>query len=337
MKKLLLFASLILTCVCTQAQLTVNSAGNTTAKNLTLAGQTGIDSTGVLTITSTNVQSGSGGIPPTLMVTKTNEEGIYPIVHYKHNNPIFYVNADGSVYSAMYVSFSDSTSKTNIAPLESSLDKLKRLKGVSYNFKRDLENLHAPIMAETAEIEEQIAEERTRKRVGLIAQEVEDVFPEVVRTRFDGEKGIMYSDLVSVLIAAINEMDAKYTAQIETLQEQVNALQALNFAHTGASPQLEQRGGQSNQNLSEAVLYQNTPNPFKLETTIAYRLPSETQSAAICIYNLNGQQLKKYDLDASVMSNSVTVEGSTLTAGMYIYALIVDGQMVVSKRMVLTE
>lgn len=64
MKKLLLFSSLMLACVCTQAQLTVNSAGNTTAKNLTLAGQTGIDSTGVLTITSTNVQSGSGGIPP---------------------------------------------------------------------------------------------------------------------------------------------------------------------------------------------------------------------------------------------------------------------------------
>lgn len=138
------------------------------------------------------------------MVTKTNEEGIYPIVHYKYNNPIFYVNADGCVYSAMYVSFSDSTSKTNIAPLESSLDKLKHLKGVSYNFKRDLENLQAPIMAETAEIGEQIAEERTRKRVGLIAQEVEEVFPEVVRTRFDGEKGIMYSDLVSVLIAGKN-------------------------------------------------------------------------------------------------------------------------------------
>lgn len=192
-------------------------------------------------------------------------------------------------------------------------------------------------MGETPEIREQIAEERTRKRLGLIAQEVEKVFPEVVRTQFDGKKGVMYTDLVGVLISAINEMEEKYTTQISNLQEQLNATQALLYANEGLHPQIKLQNKNSNVDFSQAALYQNTPNPFKIETDIAYRLPSGIQSAAICIYNINGQQLKRYDLDTSVISNRVTVEGSAFTAGMYIYALIVDGQVIDTKRMILTK
>lgn len=191
MKKIIFCASMMLACVCAQAQFRVTSDGSATAKNLALNGVTGIDTTGVLTITSATTRSSS--LPPTMIVTKTNED-IYPFVHYKYGNPLFFINAAGNVYSSMYVNFSDSTSKTNITPLESSLEKLKQLQGVSFYYKTDLEDAEkAPIMGETPEIREQIAEERTRKRLGLIAQEVEKVFPEVVRTQFDGKKGVMYT------------------------------------------------------------------------------------------------------------------------------------------------
>ena len=336
MKRLSFFVAIMMASVCTMAQLTVNSVGNTTAKNLKLIGTTGVDSIGVLTITSTNA-SNTPRTPATFIVTKTNDD-IYPFVHYKYGNPLFFINDAGQVYSSMYVSFSDSTSKTNIEPLQSTLEKLKRLRGMSFHYKTDLEETgNSYFMAATPEIREQMLEEHTRKRVGLIAQEVEEVFPEVVRTQFDGKKGVMYNDLVGVLISAINELEEKYTSQISCLQNQLNATQAVLYANNGTRPQIEQQDTQSNVNFSEAVLYQNTPNPFKQETTIAYRLPSEIQTAAICIYNLNGQQLKKFDLDATVISNSVTIDGSTLTAGMYIYALIIDGQLVASKRMILTE
>lgn len=336
MKKLSIFISVMLVSLCATAQLTVNSVGNTTARNLRLIGETGVDSTGVLTITSTNA-SGTSNTPATFIVTKTNGD-VYPFVHYKYGNPIFFINEAGNVYSSMYVNFSDSTIKTNITPLESSLEKLKQLRGVSFNYIADLDETDNSFsMAATPEIREQMAEERTRKRVGLIAQEVEEVFPEVVRTQFDGKKGVMYTDLVGVLIAAINEMEEKYTVQISSLQEQWNATQAVLYANNGTRPKIEQQDIRPDVDFSKTVLYQNTPNPFKQETTIAYRLPSGIQDAALCIYNLNGTQLKKYDLDTSVISNSITVEGATLMPGMYIYALIIDGQMVVSKRMVLTE
>ena len=338
MKKILFIASMMLATVCAQAQLRVNSNGNTIAKNLTLIGQTGIDSTGVLTISATNANYGQGNIPPTLISTKSDVDDIYPFIHYKYGNPLFFINNSGYVYSGMYVTFSDSTSKTNIAPIESSLEKLKQLRGVSFHYKADLEASETtPVMAATPEIREQITEERSRKRLGLIAQEVEKVFPEVVRTQFDGKKGVMYSDLVGVLIEAVNEMEEKYTAQISSLQEQLNAAQAVLYANNAIRPQTKLQNNQSDVDFSQAELYQNTPNPFKQETTIAYRLPANIQNASLCIYNLNGQQLKKYDLDTSVISNSVTVEGSTLTAGMYIYALIIDGQVIDTKRMILTK
>ena len=44
-----------------------------------------------------------------------------------------------------------------------------------------------------------------KKRIGLIAQEVELIIPEVVRTGDDGLKGIEYQNLVGLLIEAIKE------------------------------------------------------------------------------------------------------------------------------------
>jgi len=338
MKKLILFASIMLAAVCAQAQLTVNSAGETIVTNMKFVGATGHNSseTGTLCITSANATDDTI-TAPIFIKTKTDDE-IYPFVHYKYGVPIFYINEAGNVYSSMYVNFSDSTSKTNILPIESPLEKLKQLQGVSFNYKADLEDADKlPAMGNTPEIREQIAKERTRKRLGLIAQEVEKVFPEAVRTQFDGKKGVMYTDLVGVLIAAINEMEGKYTTQISELQNQVNAMQAILFAQNGSLPRIKQSGNQSDMGYSQAILHQNTPNPFKQETTIAYRLPSDIQNAAICIYNLNGQQLKKHDLDTSVISDHITVDCSTFEAGMYIYALIIDGEMIASKRMILTD
>ena len=114
-------------------------------------------------------------------------------------------------------------------------------------------------------------------------------------------------------------------------------MQAILFAQNGSLPRIKQSGNQSDMGYSQAILQQNTPNPFKQETTIAYRLPSDIQNAAICIYKLNGQQLKKYDLDTSVISDHITVDCSTFDAGMYIYALIVEGKVIDTKRMILTK
>ena len=59
-----------------------------------------------------------------------------------------------------------------------------------------------------------------KERVGLIAQDVEKVFPQVVKEMDDGSLAIAYSDLVGALVEAIKEQQG----QIVDLQKQVEKL-----------------------------------------------------------------------------------------------------------------
>ena len=54
--------------------------------------------------------------------------------------------------------------------------------------------------------------------IGVIAQEVEKVFPEVVADRENGYKAVKYEKLVSVLIEGIKELKQ----EVETLKAKVN-------------------------------------------------------------------------------------------------------------------
>lgn len=50
---------------------------------------------------------------------------------------------------------------------------------------------------------------------------------------------------------------------------------------------------------------------------------------------MNGRQLRAYDLDAD--ADAVTIRGNELDAGMYLYSLIVNGEEVDTRRMILTK
>jgi hypothetical protein len=88
-----------------------------------------------------------------------------------------------------YYNFSDERLKDDVKPLEGSLDKVLALQGVSYKWNS--------------------GERKGQSDIGLIAQQVEKVIPEVVRekTNIDGDtfKSVNYEHLVGVLIEAIKE------------------------------------------------------------------------------------------------------------------------------------
>ena len=90
---------------------------------------------------------------------------------------------------------SDKRLKDNIKPIEGALDKVSKLGGYEFdwNNKQDVYEGHD---------------------IGVIAQEVEAVFPELVTTRDSGFKAVKYEKLVSVLIEAVKEL----RAEVETLK-----------------------------------------------------------------------------------------------------------------------
>jgi len=89
-------------------------------------------------------------------------------------------------------------------------------------------------------------------------------------------------------------------------------------------------------NQESVILYQNTPNPFSSNTEITCHLPETAQQAAIYIYNLQGAELKAYPLIQTGL-NTITVYGSELPAGMYLYTLVVNSEIMDTKRMILTK
>ena len=94
---------------------------------------------------------------------------------------------------------SDVSLKENIIEIPSALDMVDKIRGVFFDWKDDY-------------IESKGGEDGyfMRKRdVGLIAQEVEAVLPEIVGTRQDGIKAIKYDRLTALLLQAIKELQAK--------------------------------------------------------------------------------------------------------------------------------
>lgn len=107
----------------------------------------------------------------------------------------------GNVKAVTFLNSSDERLKENISKIENSLDKILKLNGVSFNWKGNGE-----------------------KGTGLIAQNVESVFPELVKTDINsGMKSVEYGNLVAPLIEAIKEQQKT----IESQQRQIDELKAL--------------------------------------------------------------------------------------------------------------
>ena len=239
-------------------------------------------------------------------------------------------------YTGFSVITSDRQLKTNINPLENALDIITKLSPKTYNL--------------TNENCKQLDFTGIKTQYGLIAQEVESVFPDIVYSKKvpakldtlgkvvypqKEVKGISYEQLISVLIKGAQEQQKQITdltALVKILSDKLdNAGQTLNkTAGSTSNP------GAGAVNLSDAnvvVLDQNVPNPFFESTVINYILPVNYQTAKIVFTNNEGKFIKEVDL-STITGNSLTVYASNLSNGIYNYTLTVDGKVIDTKKMV---
>jgi Secretion system C-terminal sorting domain len=75
------------------------------------------------------------------------------------------------------------------------------------------------------------------------------------------------------------------------------------------------------------------PNPANTSTTIDYSLPSGVGGALCQVYSLDGKVVTSISLPAVSGKSQVQLTTSQLAPGMYIYALIVDGKVLSSKKL----
>ncbi|MEO8150906.1 MAG: tail fiber domain-containing protein [Bacteroidia bacterium] len=227
----------------------------------------------------------------------------------------------GTYTTSGWVSSSDAKLKTNIKPLESALDKITKLQGVSYNWKNNPE---------------------ANGQIGFIAQEVEKVFPEVVVIDKNGNYGLAPQNLTAPIIESIKELNKKLEVKdaiIDDLQKQ-NA--SINAQLNDMKSCVESLCSASTSNAESRVdvanetdaLFQNQPNPFNSITTIRYSVVKG--NAQIIIRDLSGNTIKSFNL-AQSGKGQVTVNANELAQGTYTYTLVVNENAVDTKLMVITK
>lgn len=230
---------------------------------------------------------------------------------------------------------SDQRFKDNISPLNTTLSSLKYINPVSYSLKPRHFNSSVNTRGAASEKEgrdqqffNQYYNELNNDslRYGFIAQEIKEIYPELVRTDKSGYMYVDYIGMIPILVNAINE-----------LQEKIDILENNNVK-TVKSSTIESLDV-DNDLASEPVvasLKQNTPNPFNSNTTIEYSLSDDVVNAQLYVYNMQGSQIRKYEL-LERGNCALTISACDLEAGMYIYTLIADGKEIDTKRMILTE
>jgi hypothetical protein len=118
--------------------------------------------------------------------------------------------APGGWYAPSYNGSSDARMKTNVHQVDGALDKLERIRGVAFEW-AETESPYA------------LGGVPGQSGVGVLAQEVEEVFPELVTiyTPEEEYKAVDYNGLTSTLIEAVKELKA----QIEALLSRIEALE----------------------------------------------------------------------------------------------------------------
>ena len=229
---------------------------------------------------------------------------------------------DGDVWADSYNILSDRKFKTGITQLESStsLDHLMKLKPSAYEF-------NTPAYPKMGLPK--------GKQLGLIADEVKQVFPELVKeavhpAEYSQDKkevlrpeekfeGVNYIGFIPVLIASLQEQQKT----IATLQDRITKLEASLAVSNDVS------GG----NMKNVSLLQNRPNPFSQVTNINYSIP-EGADGQIRIYDAAGNMVKTM---RATENGQVQLNAYELKAGTYTYVLVVNGNATASKKMVLLK
>lgn len=168
-----------------------------------------------------------------------------------------------------------------------------------------------------------------KQHYALDAEQLEEIFPDLVYEQEDGTKSINYMEMVPVLVKTISELNGK----VAELNDKLNALEK---GGTEAKARLNSTLSVDEISASAiATLSQNTPNPFSERTEIRFTLPSDAKNAFIYIFNMQGTLQKQIAVTPSMQS--IIINGYELSPGMYIYSLIVNGKEIDTKRMIISK
>ena len=212
---------------------------------------------------------------------------------------------------------------------KTTLENVLNMNVLEFNMKNKLsEEMPNDIDSEKAEevkksyeyIKKKEEEMASKRHFGVDAEELQKLYPDLVMEGEDGNLSVNYSEIVPLLIRSI-----------QALKQELDEVKSMR-------PKARKATSTTGVNASTAsgnILYQNTPNPFKEQTVIRFKLAEGAQDASVCIFDMTGKLLKK--LPVSSGTESVSIGGYELGEGIFLYSLIFNGQEIDTKRMIISK
>ena len=317
--------------------------GADTRRNVGVLGTADIGTTysgaGVMGVIASDDENGAGVFGSTWGVTRSLSalSGMGRYAGYFSGD----VRATGTLTAGAVVTSSDYRLKENIRSLSSSdgcLSKLMSMNVVEFNNKqREYEvNITDLETEEGIDVRKGLVDNKVswyedespiinNKHYGLIAQELKEIYPDLVVESQDGFLAVNYLEIIPLLIRSVQE-----------LKSELDATKNANAPIKKAATRSAEEGEATEIDAVVNTLYQNEPNPFTESTLIQCDVAEDVVKADLYIYDMNGKQIAVYPI-AQRGATSITIEGESLDAGMYLYALIADGKVIDTKRMILTK
>ncbi|MBN1599490.1 MAG: tail fiber domain-containing protein [Bacteroidales bacterium] len=284
-------------------------------------GRIGINTTSPNSRLHTNSASGEDGLRVQISgaskLTVASNGGV-TIGCYRDNPPVNGLWVYGQIYTQNgTLVISDSRYKSDIKSLNNSLERVLKLEAVSYSLKNNL-YVDKPDSFNLGSISDEnyCSVPSQKRKIGFVAQAVENIVPEVVETLDDGTKAIAYSNMVALLVEAIKEQQV----QLEMMNQELSTLRL-------------QLNEFTQNDLND---FGNYPNPVVNETQISLTVPTETIAAKLIIINSNGKLVKEIQI-VDRGNSVIKFDANDLISGTYTYSLVADGEILETKKMIVTR
>lgn len=219
-----------------------------------------------------------------------------------------------AIYASAYNTLADSRLNKDMEQLETgSLDNLMQVSVFRYGLKQfNVDNGDQVIPLGYYNDDSGILE---KEHYGLSGQEIKEIYPNLVTENQDGYLSINYVEMVPLLIQSIQELKTELdntNAELESLKTGTKAI---------------------TRTTDQAVLYQNTPNPFKEKSVVNCIIPQYVKDASFYLYDYSGRQIQCHEIQDRG-NVRIEIDGTELEPGIYMYSLITDGVIVDTKRMI---
>ena len=232
-------------------------------------------------------------------------------------------NIRGTGIVANLVSPSDSRQQYDVAYLSSPeqrediLSRMQEVNVLSYKINPNVEG------REDMDFDDPHDMAYKRTHYGVSAQELQCLFPELVEEGQDGYLNVNYMELVPMLICTVQQLKS----EVEGLKNYIANFKTQ--TNDGIKP------NDAGTMKGQYALCQASSHPSSNLITIKYKIPSETTNAFIGLLDLKGSMLSQIPVSAA--NAQITLNTKDYLPGMYLYSLIVNGNEVDTKKLVVVK